>query len=171
MNDGKPNEDDKGKSPLRVPLLEDVFKPGEPANKHAGKNGSRNHSLAPSREPEPDPVPTTASELSADEAAGKEPSPAPANTEAGPSDEDREEVGKGVKLDPYIREWLLENAKSTSEENPRGIDREAILRAGADLMVENLIKEYSQEIVKRLRKELTSLLDELDIDEEKSGDD
>ena len=53
----------------------------------------------------------------------------------------------------------------------KGINRQAVLRAGAELMVDNLVKEYSQEIVERLRKELTSLLEELNIDKEKPGHD
>lgn len=43
-------------------------------------------------------------------------------------------------------------------------DNEARLRAGADRMVEDLVREYSQEIVSRLRDELTALLDELKTD-------
>lgn len=209
MNDGKPIEDEKGKSPPRVPLLEDVFRPGEPANKPAGKNGSRNHSLAPGREPEPEQTatsnesaetepppelepatvsnitpdksaeagpsselePTTASDIAPDKPTESEPSSEPAGDNTATRDAVREEIGKGVKLDPFIREWLLGNVKSMSGMDSKGIDRQAILRTGAELMVDNLVKEFSQEIVKRLRRELTSLLDELDIDEEKPGDD
>ena len=176
----------------RVPLLEDVITPGGPASRPAGKNGSRNHSLAPRREPEPEPErttdsditvdkplemepssepgPTTGSDIAAGESAEIEPASEPAVDDAGPSDQVKKEIGKGVKLDPYIREWLLENARSMSGTESKGIDRQSVLRAGAELMVDNLVKEYSQEIVKRLRKELSSLLDELNIDEDKPGD-
>ena len=171
MNNGNPNDNDKGPKPPRVPLLEDVITPGDATNKPARKNG---HSLAPDKEP----APSAARDAAIDKSVEKEAAPPSVENDGNPPVEHsppsptvKDGVSRAVKLDPYIREWLLENAKSLTGNDARGLDRETVLRAGANLMVENLVKEYSQEIVERLRKELTSLLEELDVDKEEPGND
>ncbi len=45
-----------------------------------------------------------------------------------------------------------------------GIHSEQELRDHAGEMIESLVQEYSKEIIRRLREELTGLLDELDRD-------
>lgn len=64
----------------------------------------------------------------------------------------------------------LADAEETSDAGkaspaPSAAERaESMMRAEATRMVDNLVQEYSQEIVRRLRDELTSLLDDLQSD-------
>lgn len=61
---------------------------------------------------------------------------------------------------------LFGGSAETAQTGPHSPDYEAKdldeLRANSEEMVDHLVAEYSQEIVSRLKKELSSLLDDLD---------
>jgi len=78
-------------------------------------------------------------------------------------DDDAEPQLSGTELDE--EETPAEEPRSgRADESSQAL--EAQLRARADTVVDDLVREYSREIIERLRQELTTLLDELNRDDE-----
>lgn len=154
------NKDDAEKSvPSQIPLLEDVVEVKKIPRPRRRKQRD-NYSL--DLDPEPprtrdlfEPDDGDASTLHEEDA-----DPAPFI--------DDEPALSGTELDA-VDESLLDEAVEAFE--PESLERaspdiEAQLRAHADTVVDDLVREYSKEIIERLRQELTSLLDELNRDDE-----
>lgn len=84
-----------------------------------------------------------------------------------PDLDDMEDLGDLSELDD-LQEAILGDSTEAQDEDEPEIDfaarMSAQFRFQADNLVDNLVKEYSREIVSRLREELTSLLQELEDD-------
>lgn len=144
--------------PSQIPLLDDVvfdsslaFKP--PRRKPKRENYSLDLNADPPRvldlfSGEPAPL------AGAEEPSGEE-----------KNDKDERDDGEKDERDERA---------ATSVQPPSPVQRaESMIREEADRMVDNLVQEYSQEIVRRLRDELTALLDDLEADRppDERGDD
>lgn len=166
MTDGNSRDkDDSPARPVQIPLLEDIVDAGA-ATRRVLRNLRRlDHS--PDLQPEPAPThepfdadlpESPASQAPDDRDHGVEDAP----TDAG--DIDVTALFDGAPVPASRVPWSVVDETFTVDAEPMesAEEREARLRAGANRVVDNLVREYSEEIVRRLRDELSALLDDLD---------
>lgn len=189
-DDDRKRDADANILPAQIPLLEDVVevkpKP-RPRRKKKRDNYTLDLDPAPPRsmdlfaEPELEPSPEFLTESGPGHSPPDDREPVPldqaepqlSGTELDTSpdtlnDTSADEVALPAPLEDDVEEDDVdEDAPSDdilAEYFTGSVERETELRARADTVVDHLVKEYSKEIIERLRKELTTLLDELDRD-------
>lgn len=144
------DSDDKRPPPAQIPLLEDIVDTGEPRNPARRPTRRSHYSLDLDLDPPAPSTPDLFTPHTADEPHHRTPPPAD-YFDASPlpaSDVPWSVVDNQLPVEPVPGE-----SKAQKEER---------LRASASRVVDDLVREYSHEIVRRLRDELTSLLDELE---------
>lgn len=179
MADGNSRDNDESPpEPTQIPLLEDVVDPGPAVRKIPHRPRRKSHSLNLDPPVIRDLFDTTRQDaagesarhidadqgvLRAQDLADETTSPLPESEAEKRHRVDVSHFFDAASMPMNHVPWSVVDDAPTLNPAPgeSASDRQARLREGADRVVDDLVREYSQEIVRRLKDELTNLLDDL----------